>query len=198
MERDLMLVGAYLLGSIPFAWLFVKAAGRGDVRQIGSGNVGATNAMRAAGWKIALPIALLDIGKGVAAVLLMRVVTPNPDWVAAAGLAAVVGHCFPVWLKFVGGKGVATGAGVFFTLAWPTMVVVAAVWVVVLAVFRTVSVASVIAAASFPVAFFFLGHPTTPVMVCEVLTVAVIIWRHRDNLARVARREEPRLGGKRR
>jgi glycerol-3-phosphate acyltransferase PlsY len=78
------------------------------------------------------------------------------------------------------------------------MVVVAAVWVVVLAVFRTVSVASVIAAASFPVAFFFLGHPTTPVMVCEVLTVAVIIWRHRDNLARVARREEPRLGGKRR
>jgi glycerol-3-phosphate acyltransferase PlsY len=188
-----MLVGAYLLGSIPFAWLFVKAAGRGDVRQIGSGNVGATNAMRAAGWKIALPIALLDIGKGVAAVLLMRVVTPNPDWVAAAGLAAVVGHCFPV-----GGKGVATGAGVFFTLAWPTMVVVAAVWVVVLAVFRTVSVASVIAAASFPVAFFFLGHPTTPVMVCEVLTVAVIIWRHRDNLARVARREEPRLGGKRR
>jgi len=198
MERDLMLVGAYLLGSIPFAWLFVKAAGRGDVRQIGSGNDGATNAMRAAGWKIALPIALLDIGKGVAAVLLMRVVTPNPDWVAAAGLAAVVGHCFPVWLKFVGGKGVATGAGVFFTLAWPTMVVVAAVWVVVLAVFRTVSVASVIAAASFPVAFFFLGHPTTPVMVCEVLTVAVIIWRHRDNLARVARREEPRLGGKRR
>ena len=198
MERDLMLVGAYLLGSIPFAWLFVKAAGRGDVRQIGSGNVGATNAMRAAGWKIALPIALLDIGKGVAAVLLMRVVTPNPDWVAAAGLAAVVGHCFPVWLKFVGGKGVATGAGVFFTLAWPTMVVVAAVWVVVLAVFRTVSVASVIAAASFPVAFFFLGHPTTPVMVCEVLTVAVIIWRHRDNLARVARREEPRLGGERR
>lgn len=198
MGRDLMLVGAYLLGSIPFAWLFVKAAGRGDVRQIGSGNVGATNAMRAAGWKIALPIALLDIGKGVAAVLLMRVVTPNPDWVAAAGLAAVVGHCFPVWLKFVGGKGVATGAGVFFTLAWPTMVVVAAVWVVVLAVFRTVSVASVIAAASFPVAFFFLGHPTTPVMVCEVLTVAVIIWRHRDNLARVARREEPRLGGKRR
>jgi glycerol-3-phosphate acyltransferase PlsY len=123
-------------------------------------------------------------------------VTPNPDWVAAAGLAAVVGHCFPVWLKFVGGKGVATGAGVFFTLAWPTMVAVAAVWVVVLAVFRTVSVASVIAAASFPVALFFLAHPTTPVMVCAVLTAAVIIWRHRGNLVRLARREEPRLGEK--
>ena len=198
MQRDLMLVGAYLLGSIPFAWLFVRAAGRGDVRRIGSGNVGATNAMRAAGWKIALPIALLDIGKGVAAVLLMRAVTPNPDWAAAAGLAAVVGHCFPVWLKFSGGKGVATGAGVFFTLAWPTMVVVAAVWVVVLALFRTVSLASVIAAASFPVALLLLAHPTTPVMVCAALTAAVIIWRHRGNLARLVRREEPRIGGKER
>jgi glycerol-3-phosphate acyltransferase PlsY len=198
MERDLMLVGAYLLGSIPFAWLFVKAAGRGDVRRIGSGNVGATTAMRAAGWKIALPIALLDIGKGIAAVLLMRAVTPNPDWAAAAGFAAVVGHCFPVWLKFSGGKGVATGAGVFFTLAWPTMVAVAVVWLVVLALFRTVSLASVIAAASLPVVLFFLAHPTSPVMVCAVLTVAVIIWRHRGNLARLARREEPHFGEKKR
>lgn len=194
MERDLMLIGAYLLGSIPFAWLFVTAAGRGDVRRIGSGNVGATNAMRAAGWKVALPIALLDIGKGVAAVVLMRVVTPNPAWVAAAGLAAVVGHCFPVWLKFSGGKGVATGAGVFFTLAWPTMVVVAAVWVVVLATFRWVSLASVVAAASFPVALFFIAGPSSPVMACAALTAGVIIWRHRGNLARLARGEEPRLG----
>lgn len=191
-----MIAGAYLLGSIPFAWLFVKAAGRGDVRRIGSGNVGATNAMRAAGWKIALPIALLDVGKGVAAVLLMRIVTPDPAWVAAAGLAAVVGHCFPVWLGFSGGKGVATGAGVFFTLAWPTMVVVAAVWIVVLALLRTVSLASVIAAASFPVTLFFLARPTPPVTVCAVLTAAVIIWRHRGNLMRLVRREEPRLGEK--
>ncbi len=196
MARDLMLVGAYLLGSIPFAWLVVKAAGGGDVRRVGSGNVGATNAMRAAGWRVALPIALLDIGKGVAAVLLMREVTPNPDWVAAAGLAAVVGHCFPVWLGFSGGKGVATGAGVFFTLAWPTMVVVAAVWAVVLAAFRTVSLASVTAAASFPVALYFIARPTAPVMICATLTASVIIWRHRGNLARLARGEEPRLGRK--
>ena len=198
MARDLMLVGAYLLGSIPFALLLVKAVGRGDVRRIGSGNVGATNAMRAAGWRVALPIALLDIGKGVAAVLLMRAVTPNPDWVAAAGLAAVVGHCFPVWLRFSGGKGVATGAGVFFTLAWPTMLVVTAVWVAMLAAFRTVSLASVTAAASFPVALFFVARPTVPVMVCAVLTAAVIIWRHGGNLARLARGEEPRFGERKR
>jgi glycerol-3-phosphate acyltransferase PlsY len=187
MARELMLVVAYFLGSIPFAFLFVKAVGRGDVRRVGSGNVGATNAMRAAGWKVALPIAVLDIAKGVAAVLLMRQVTANPDWVVAAGLGAIVGHCFPVWLRFTGGKGVATGAGVFFTVAWLPMVVVAGVWVAMLLVFRIVSLASVTAAAAFPVAFFFIAHPPTPVVVCAVVAALVIIWRHRGNLARVVR-----------
>lgn len=196
MARELMLVAAYFLGSIPFAFLFVKAVGRGDVRRVGSGNVGATNAMRAAGWKVALPIAVLDIAKGVAAVLLMRQVTANPDWVAAAGLAAIVGHCFPVWLRFTGGKGVATGAGVFFTVAWLPMVVVAGVWVAMLLVFRIVSLASVTAAAAFPVAFFFIARPPAPVVVCAVLAALVIIWRHRGNLARLVRGEESRLGEK--
>ncbi|TAM44948.1 MAG: glycerol-3-phosphate acyltransferase, partial [Acidobacteria bacterium] len=133
-------------------------------------------------------------GKGVAAVLLMRTVTPNPEWVAAAGLAAVVGHCFPVWLGFSGGKGVATAAGVFFTLAWPPMLVVLAVWVAVLALVRFVSLASVLAAAAFPVAFYVLVRPGVLVETCAVLTAAVVIWRHRANLGRLARGEEPRLG----
>ncbi|HVN33262.1 MAG TPA: glycerol-3-phosphate 1-O-acyltransferase PlsY [Thermoanaerobaculaceae bacterium] len=196
MARDLMLVLAYFLGSIPFAFLLVKAAGRGDVRKVGSGNVGATNAMRAAGWKVALPIAILDIAKGVAAVLLMRQATANPDWVAAAGLAAIVGHCFPVWLRFRGGKGVATGAGVFFALAWLPTVVIAGVWVAMLVVFRFVSLASVTAAAAFPVALFFIARPPGPVVLCAVLAALVIIWRHRANLARLVRGEEPRLGEK--
>jgi glycerol-3-phosphate acyltransferase PlsY len=198
MARDLMLVLAYLLGSIPFAFLLVKAAGRGDVRKVGSGNVGATNAMRAAGWKVALPIAVLDIAKGVAAVLLMRQATANPDWVAAAGLAAIVGHCFPVWLRFRGGKGVATGAGVFFTLAWLPTVVIAGVWVAMLLVFRFVSLASVTAAAAFPVALFFIARPPGPVVLCAVLAALVIISRHRANLARLVRGEEPRFGEKKR
>jgi glycerol-3-phosphate acyltransferase PlsY len=196
MARELMLAVAYFLGSIPFAFLFVKAAGRGDLRQVGSGNVGATNAMRAAGWKVALPIAVLDIAKGVAAVLLMRQVTANPDWVAAAGLAAIVGHCFPVWLRFKGGKGVATGAGVFFTLAWLPTVVVAGVWVAMLVTFRFVSLASVTAAATFPVALFFIARPPGPVVLCAVLAALVIIWRHRTNLARLVRGEEPHFGEK--
>jgi glycerol-3-phosphate acyltransferase PlsY len=196
--RELMVVVAYLLGSIPFAFLLVKAAGRGDVRRVGSGNVGATNALRAAGWKVAVPIALLDIGKGVAAVVLMRQVTANPAWVAAAGLAAVVGHCFPVWLAFKGGKGVATAAGVFFTLAWPSMLVVAAVWIVMLVLFRFVSLASVTAAAIFPVAFFWLTRPPVLVELCAVMVALVIIFRHRRNLARLARGEEPRFGEKKR
>jgi glycerol-3-phosphate acyltransferase PlsY len=198
MARELMVVAAYLLGSIPFAFLLVKASGRGDVRRVGSGNVGATNAMRAAGWKVALPIALLDIAKGIAAVLLMRQVTGSPAWAAAAGLAAIVGHCFPVWLKFSGGKGVATGAGVFLTLAWLPLLVAAAVWVVMLLVFRFVSLASVTAAAAFPVALFFVAGPALPVELCAVLGAGVIIWRHHTNLARLAAGEEPRLWGRRR
>ncbi len=198
MVRELLVVVAYLLGSIPFAFLMVKAAGRGDVRAVGSGNVGATNALRAAGWKVALPIAVFDIAKGVAAVLVMRQATANPAWLAAAGLAALVGHCVPVWLRFSGGKGVATGAGVFFTLAWLPSLVAAAVWVVMVLAFRLVSLASVTAAAAFPVALFFIARPTMPVEICSVLAALVIIWRHRANLARLAAGVEPRLGGRKR
>ena len=192
--RELVLAAAYLLGSIPFAFLFVKAAGRGDVRRVGSGNVGATNAMRAAGWKVALPIAILDIGKGAAAVLLMRQVTASPVWLTAAGLAAIVGHCYPVWLRFSGGKGVATGAGAFITLAWLPTLAVAVVWVVVLAAFRYVSLASVVAVAVFPGALVLLGAPTMPVVGCAVAAVLVIIWRHGRNVRQLVAGTEPKLG----
>jgi glycerol-3-phosphate acyltransferase PlsY len=146
---------------------------------------------------VALPIAVLDIAKGVGAVLLMRQVTGSPSWAAAAGLAAIVGHCFPVWLRFSGGKGVATGAGVFCTLAWLPTLAVVGFWVVILVAFRFVSLASVLAAASFPVALFFIVRPGIPIEICAVLGAAVIIWRHRANLARLVAGDEPRLGEKR-
>ncbi len=192
--RELLVAVGYLLGSIPFAFLAVRLTGGGDIRRIGSGNVGATNTMRARGWKVALAVAVLDVGKGVGAVLLMRQATADPVWLTAAGLAAVVGHCFPVWLKFSGGKGVATGAGVFAVLAPAATVVVAVVWVCALALGRVVSLASVLAAASFPVALFFLVHPVPQVTVLAVLAALVIIWRHRSNLGRLVRGEEPRIG----
>ncbi|NWF99385.1 MAG: glycerol-3-phosphate 1-O-acyltransferase PlsY [Thermoanaerobaculaceae bacterium] len=195
MRPEVMLVVGYLVGSIPFAYLFVKLAGRGDVRRIGSGNVGATNALRAGGWKVAVPVALADVGKGVLAVLLMRQVALHPAWVLAAGVAAVLGHCFPVWLRFSGGKGVATAAGVYLTLALPAALAAAAVWVVVLVVFRIVSVASVVAAAAFPALVYLLGQPSLAEMAITVVAAAVIILRHHANIRRLVRGEEPRLWG---
>lgn len=194
MERAILLVVGYLLGSIPSALLLVKLAGRGDVRRVGSGNVGATNALRAAGWKIALPVALADIGKGVLAVVLMRDVTADPAWIFAAGVAAVVGHCFPVWLGFSGGKGVATAGGVFLTLTLVPALIVAALWVVLFALFRLVSLASVCAAAVFPLVVYLIRRPSPPVMLATVVAALVIIWRHRPNIRRLVRGEEPRLG----
>ncbi len=196
MLKEAMLVVAYLLGSVPFAYIFVMAAGRGDVRRVGSGNVGATNAMRAAGWRWAIIVAVLDVGKGVLAVVLMRQLTANPAWAAAAGVMAVIGHCFPVWLTFQGGKGVATAAGAFGTIALAPIGVVAVVWVALLALTRIVSLSSVIAAASFPVLFYFMRHPPIRVALCAVAAVLVIIWRHRSNLARLVQGGEPRLGRK--
>lgn len=191
----IMLVVAYLLGSIPFAFLLVRWSGRGDVRTVGSGNVGATNAMRAAGWKPALVVAIGDVGKGIVAVLAMRfLATANLDWVAAAGLVAVIGHCFPVWLAFRGGKGVATAAGVFFAIAWQPALVVAVVFFTVAFATRWVSVASVAAAAAFPLALILLCDPTVPVMICAVAAAILIIMRHRLNFRRLVRGEEPKLG----
>lgn len=194
MPRELMLLLSYLLGSVPFALIFVKLAGRGDVRRVGSGNVGATNALRAAGWKVALPVALADVGKGVAAVLLMRHVTPEPGWVLAAGVAAVVGHCFPVWLGFSGGKGVATAGGVYLTLALPAALAAAAVWAVLLAAFRIVSVASVVTAALFPLLVYLLLRPTVVEMALTAAVAIVIVLRHHGNIRRLVRGEEPRIG----
>lgn len=196
MAREIALLGAYLLGSIPFAYIAVRLAGRGDVRTIGSGNVGATNTLRAAGWKVALVVALLDVSKGVAAVVIMRLATGSPGWAAAAGLAAVIGHCFPVWLAFVGGKGVATALGAFVLLAPTACGVVAVVWLVVLAAGRYVSLASVSAAATFPLALQVVGEPTAGELSAAVITSLVIIARHHGNIRRLARREEPRLGGR--
>jgi len=198
MPRELFLLAAYVLGSIPFAYLAVRLVGRGDIRAVGSGNVGATNTLRAAGWKVAVPVALLDIAKGVAAVLLMRSVTASPLWIAAAGLAAVVGHCFPVWLRFKGGKGVATAGGVFLTIAPATVGIVALIWIATLLVTRIVSASSVLAAACFPLVFALLRHPRAEVLAVVVAVVLVIIFRHRTNIERLVRGDEKRMWGKRR
>jgi glycerol-3-phosphate acyltransferase PlsY len=189
-----LLVVAYLLGSIPTAFLLVRLLGRGDVRTVGSGNVGATNALRAAGWRAALAVLVIDVAKGALAVGVMCQATDAPAWAAAAGLAAVVGHCFPVWLSFSGGKGVATAVGAFAVLAPAALAIAAVVWLAVMVAWRYVALASVTAALTLPVVVQLLMRPPRVVLGLAVATVAVVIWRHRRNLARLARGEEPKLG----
>lgn len=194
--RLALLVVAYLIGSVPTAFLLVRLLGRGDVRKIGSGNVGATNTLRAAGWRAALVVLVVDVAKGVLAVALMRQAGAGPGWSAAAGCAAVVGHCFPVWLRFSGGKGVATAVGALALIAPAVVPIGAAVWLALIVATRYVALASVVAALAMPPAAYWLARPAPAVLGWVTAIVAVVIWRHRGNLARLARGEEPKFGRK--
>jgi glycerol-3-phosphate acyltransferase PlsY len=180
----------YLVGSVPFGLLLAKAAGKGDIRQIGSGNIGATNVLRTGSKGLAAAVLLLDAGKGLAAVLAAR--HWFPDAIPAAALAAVIGHCFPVWLGFKGGKGVATNAGVSFGLGWPIGVAYAAVWLVMLAVTRISSLAGMSALIAAVVAAALLGFERfVPALAVIAL---LVIWLHRANIRRLLAGEEPRVG----
>ncbi len=184
---------AYLLGSVPFALLVVRALTGKDIRTVGSGNVGATNAVRAAGIPAGIIVTILDVGKGTLPVLLMQSFDPSARWVGATAVAAVVGHCFPVWLRFSGGKGVATGLGAFAVIAPRAILAAVAVWLLVLLVTRIVSLASVLAVASFPVWVFFLERGSRAEVAAASVFAVVVIVRHRRNLRRLAAGTEPRL-----
>lgn len=182
----------YFLGSIPFGLLLAKVAGKGDIRQIGSGSTGATNVLRTGSRGLAAAVLVLDLAKGLAAVLAAR--HWFPDAVSAAALASVVGHCFPVWLRFRGGKGVATNAGVSFGLGWPIGLVYATVWLAVLALTRISSVAGVSAVVAAVIAAAVLGFERfVPVLAVIAL---LVIWLHRGNIRRLLAGEEPRVGSK--
>ena len=182
---------AYLVGSIPFGLLLAKAAGKGDIRQIGSGNIGATNVLRTGSKGLAAAVLLLDLAKGFVAV--WAAWRWFPEAVSAAALAAVVGHCFPVWLKFKGGKGVATNAGVSFGLAWPIGVAYAITWLAMLAATRISSLAGMSAVVAAVIAAAVLGFSHfVPVLAAIAL---LVIWLHRANIRRLMAGEEPRVGG---
>ena len=182
----------YLIGSIPFGLLLTKAAGMGDVRQIGSGNIGATNVLRTGNKGLAAGTLVLDLLKGFAPVAIAGHLWGEVAMAFAAG-AAVLGHCFPVWLGFKGGKGVATNAGVAFGLAWPLGLAYAFVWLSILAVFRISSLAGMAAVVAAAAAAPLFGYPQFfPVLGAIAL---LIIYLHRENIARLAKGEEPRVGG---
>lgn len=193
MRDALVLAGAYLLGSVPWAWLAARAAGVGDLRAQGSGNVGATNVLRTAGPAAGIAALVLDVAKGAAAVLLARALSPSPGAGAAAGLLAIAGHVFPVWLGWRGGKGVATAAGVFACLAPGALALAIAIFLIALVGWRVVSLASLLATVAFASAVSLGGYPRATI-VASVAAAALIVVRHGGNIARLRAGREPRIG----
>jgi len=182
----------YLLGSVPFGLILTRMFNAGDLRQIGSGNIGATNVLRTGRKGIAASTLLLDLGKGLLAVWLAW--RWFPDWAGMAALGAVLGHCFPVWLKFKGGKGVATTMGVILGLAWPLGAIYAGVWLTMLGVTRISSLSGMTAAVAAPVAALVLGMPElAPVLAAIAL---IVIMLHHANIRRLLAGTEPRVGSK--
>ena len=189
----LSLVLSYLLGSIPFGVILTRLGGAGDLRTIGSGNIGATNVLRTGRKGLAAATLLLDMAKGAVAVLLVAHLFPGNALLAAAG--AFIGHCYPVWLKFKGGKGVATLMGIVVALHWPLGLVYAVVWLGLLAGLRISSVAGMAAALSAPFAAALFGRFD---LVLLLLALALIVlWKHRENVERLFSGIEPRIGSSR-
>jgi acyl phosphate:glycerol-3-phosphate acyltransferase len=187
----LLLLAAYLLGAFPSSYVIAKLTRGIDLRQHGSGNLGATNAFRVLGWKAATPVFILDIFKGWLPTFLFPRVDNHPawEWALAYGAAAVIGHVFSVYVRFKGGKGVATSAGVFIALAPTAILITTVVWGALLFITGIVSLASIIAAATLPVAVFFLGQPLE-VLALAVALASFIIYAHRGNIRRLLRGEE--------
>jgi len=183
----------YLLGSFPSGLFFGWLSGAGDVRKVGSGNIGATNVLRTGKKWAAAATLFCDAAKGGAAVLAARMLLP-PGAEMIAGMAAVLGHLFPVWLKFVGGKGVATALGVFIALYWPAGLLVAATWIGAAVIWRISSLSALIAFALAPAYFLLLHHPAHATF--ALLLSAIITFKHRDNIRRLLHGEEPRIGAK--
>ena len=185
----------YFLGSIPSGWLAGRWLKDIDLREIGSGSTGATNVLRHVGKGPALIVFLIDVGKGAAAVLIARALGLG-DWIQVlAGLTALAGHIWPVWLGFKGGKAVATGLGLFLGLAWPVGLASFGVFMAVFSLSRLVSLASVLAAISLPL-LMAAGSGSTANLVVALVAMLLVLWRHRSNLSRIIEGSEPKVGQK--
>ena len=196
----LVAIGGYLLGSIPFGVILTRAAGAGDVRNIGSGNIGATNVLRTGRKDLAIATLVLDAGKGAVALLIARHLFGETGG-AIAGGAAFLGHLFPIWLGFKGGKGVATFFGLILAACWPLGLLAAATWLIVAFALRYSSLAALVAAALTPL-YALLPLPTlglpapAPILILAVFTAVLIYIRHHENIARLLKGAEPKIGAK--
>lgn len=195
----LSLALGYLLGSVPFGLLLTRAAGLGDIRKVGSGNIGATNVLRTGNKGLAAATLLLDALKGTAAVLLAERVIGIPAGYAivcslAGGLGAFLGHIFPVWLGFKGGKGVATYIGVLAGIAWTFALIFCGIWITVAVVTRYSSLSALVASVAVPIAAYALGAPEVALL--GGLLSALLIWKHHANISRLMSGTEPKIGAK--
>jgi glycerol-3-phosphate acyltransferase PlsY len=194
MNGLLAIVIAYLLGSIPFGYILTRFTTGEDVRDRGSGNIGATNVARVAGRGPAIATLVLDISKGYLAVLLAGWLTQNNEgWMANAALAVMAGHAYPVFLKFKGGKMVATFMGAFGALTPVPLLAAMLVFLITLAVSRYVSLSSIVAVASFPLGVWLILHPSLTVMAASLIAAGVIVYRHRENIGRIRAGTEPMI-----
>ena len=192
-----VLILSYLLGAVPFGLLLGRWRGV-DPRKVGSGNIGATNVIRAGGRGLGVATFILDMGKGAACPLVARGVGLEPEWVAAAGLVAILGHCFPVYLRFRGGKGVATAAGAVLALAPAALGISTILWIVVLAATGYVSLASMLGAIAFPLAVRFTNPGDHYSFGVGVALAAFILVTHRSNIHRLVAGQENRFGNRER
>ena len=195
----LAVVIAFVVGGIPFGYLLVRLKTGRDVRSMGSGNIGATNVLRTTGRAIAIITLLLDIGKGFLAVwLAARLSADSPLWMSAAALAVILGHAYPIFLKFHGGKAVASFIGAFLYLAPVAMLSILLIFVMVVAATRHISLGSIIAAGTFPLAVWIIQHPPEPILITALMAGAFIVYRHRANIERIRAGNEHvfRFGGR--
>jgi glycerol-3-phosphate acyltransferase PlsY len=193
MSAALAFLFGYLLGAIPFGLIITRAAGSGDIREIGSGNIGATNVLRTGRKDLAAATLACDMLKGTAAVLLAGHFL-GPSAALAAGLGAFIGHLFPVWLKFKGGKGVATYIGVLLGLCWPAALIFGAIWLAVAALFRYSSLAALVASALTPLALLVFQRPEAAAL---FFVLTILIWiMHRANIRRLLNGGEGKIGAK--
>ena len=193
----LILFLGYLLGSFPSGYLAGIIAKGIDIRSLGSGSTGATNVLRHIGKRAAITVFLLDVFKGVISILLAKYFLLNDSWQVAIGLSTLIGHIWPVWLNWRGGKAVATGLGIFLGLSWQVGLATLGVFILMITLFRIVSLASVSAALALPLIMFISFKTSSislPFLVISLLAMTLVIWRHRENILRLMKGKEPKIG----
>ena len=192
-----ILIFGYLFGSFPSGYLAGRITKGIDIRSLGSGSTGATNVLRHIGKRAAISVFILDVLKGVISILIAKFFLLNDSWQVAVGLSTLVGHIWPIWLNWRGGKAVATGLGIFLGLTWQVGLVTLGIFILMITLFRIVSLASVSAALALPLIMFLSFKSTSislPFLVISLIAMTLVIWRHRDNILRIIKGKEPRIG----